>query len=245
MNICYEGSNGISDIRTCIIEEILYISMTDVLTILNIENREINKNNVVKSMASVLRRQLEALDTDEYIRLPVEHPRFESEKEIFLTQPGLYRVLSTDNTKAGKKFQKWVFHDVIPSLTKYGVYPPPKVPTGSPLTQMAELLAQTLRRQDEIASDVNNVKNEVKNLDDRVAVIEVNNKGLKYLSTVRERIEEKELELNQKQEDYIVEWCEKITIEENHQSVKCLSDERNKTRFKNKVIDTAIERVVS
>ncbi|MCW0134704.1 hypothetical protein OIU89_08550 [Escherichia coli] len=50
--------------------------------------------------------------------------------------------MSSDRSAAGKRFQKWLFHEVIPSLTKHGVYPPPPEAKGSVLAQMAEILAQ-------------------------------------------------------------------------------------------------------
>ncbi len=76
-------------------------------------------------MAGLLKSQLENLEPDEYISIPVENATFKGETEVFVTQPGLYRVLSSDRSMAGKRFPKWLYHEVIPSLTKHGVYPPP------------------------------------------------------------------------------------------------------------------------
>jgi hypothetical protein len=93
IKICYEGETGTSDIRTCQFDGILHISLEDLLITLNKENRELNDKHISKSMAGILRSQLEALENDEYIRVPRENKKFKEDTEIFVTQPGLYRVL--------------------------------------------------------------------------------------------------------------------------------------------------------
>ena len=104
--ICYEGESGASNIRTCIHEDITHISLKDILITINKENKEIDDSYVTKSLSGILKAQSEALDEDEYILIPVKDPRFPNQKEIFVTQPGLYRVLSSDRSMAGKRFQK-------------------------------------------------------------------------------------------------------------------------------------------
>src|SRR6185437_8538155 len=50
-------------------------------------------------------------------------------KQSLLTvyEPGLYKLLFKKSRKPEvKRFQKWVFSEVLPSLRKYGVYPPPE-----------------------------------------------------------------------------------------------------------------------
>ena len=39
-----------------------------------------------------------------------------------INEPGLYRLLSRSNKKRARKFQRWVFHDVLPSIRKTGMY---------------------------------------------------------------------------------------------------------------------------
>ncbi|EFH3064032.1 hypothetical protein GUE89_25420, partial [Escherichia coli] len=177
--ICYRGETGESDLRTLILGEILYISLRDVLVTLNKENREINADYTVKSMAGIIRAQLQALDPDEYITTDAENGVFEGQKEIFVTQPGLYRVMSSDRSAAGKRFQKWLFHEVIPSLTKYGVYPPPPEAKGSAFAQMAEILAQNSRaladaihNHEKLVEDVSRVKGKVANVENRLKLLE-------------------------------------------------------------------------
>ena len=92
---------------------------------------------------------------------------------------GLYRVMSSDRSAAGKRFQKWLFHEVIPSLTKHGVYPPPPEAKGSALAQMAEILAQNSRaladaihRHEKLVEDVSQVKGKVADVENRLNLLE-------------------------------------------------------------------------
>lgn len=87
--------------------------------------------------------------------------------------------MSSDRSAASKRFQKWLFHEVIPSLTKHGVYPPPPEAKGSALAQMAEILAQNSRaladaihRHEKLAEDVSLVKGKVADVENRLDLLE-------------------------------------------------------------------------
>jgi prophage antirepressor-like protein len=41
-------------------------------------------------------------------------------------EPGLYRLIMKSRKPEAKKFQKWIFKEVLPSIRKYGIYPPPE-----------------------------------------------------------------------------------------------------------------------
>ncbi|NNN85643.1 hypothetical protein FKN93_16985 [Vibrio sp. A8-1] len=59
IEIIYEGENGRSDIRTYRdYEDILYVSLVDVIRTLNRENREHDERHIIKSMAGILKAQL-------------------------------------------------------------------------------------------------------------------------------------------------------------------------------------------
>ncbi|WP_414148242.1 hypothetical protein ACMGGR_04285 [Erwinia sp. BNK-24-b] len=75
--ICYQGEIGDSDLRTVVIDNILHISLRDVLVTLNKENREINADYAVKSMAGIIKAQLQALDADEYLNVGIKNATFE------------------------------------------------------------------------------------------------------------------------------------------------------------------------
>jgi prophage antirepressor-like protein len=49
-------------------------------------------------------------------------------KQTLLTvyEPGLYKLLFKSKKPEAKRFQKWVTNEVLPSIRKYGIYPPPE-----------------------------------------------------------------------------------------------------------------------
>lgn len=219
--ICYRGETGESDLRTLILGEILYISLRDVLVTLNKENREINADYTVKSMAGIIRAQLQALDPNEYITTDAENSVFEGQKEIFVTQPGLYRVMSSDRSAAGKRFQKWLFHEVIPSLAKYGVYPPPPEAKGSAFAQMAEILAQNSRaladaihNHEKLVEDVSRVKGKVANVENRLKLLESSPSTItEDMQSLDERLAFLDMRMEEKHFTETLAWCENLSVQ--------------------------------
>ncbi len=75
------------------------------------------------------------LDSDEKGIVVVDTPGGEQEM-LTVTEPGLYRLLSKSRKTIAKRFQRWVFHDVLPSIRKTGSYsigltaPPPTIPSA-------------------------------------------------------------------------------------------------------------------
>lgn len=39
-----------------------------------------------------------------------------------VNEPGLYRLIFKSNRPEAKKFQKWIYHEVLPQIRKTGVY---------------------------------------------------------------------------------------------------------------------------
>lgn len=248
MEICYEGETGSSDIRTCYFDDILHIALKDVLITLNKENRELDERHTPKHLINMIRTQIQDLDSDEYILVPVKNGIFDDEKEVFVTQPGLNRVLSSNKSKAGKKFQRWLYHDVIPSLIKHGVFPPPKTPQGSALSQMAEILAQNSRAladqiviQEQLANEVESVKSEIGSVSNRLDKLE--SSGEKFIIPVKERFDDLNLPLDGKKELEVVTWCENLSLTLNRKRIACPSGERLNAKFHLEVIDKAISLV--
>ncbi len=60
-----------------------------------------------------------ALDSDEK---SLRKTNVDSKSRRLINEPGLYRLLSRSNKNRAKKFQKWVFHDVLPTIRKTGSY---------------------------------------------------------------------------------------------------------------------------
>lgn len=138
----YQSGNETSKIRTFYKEETLYVSLEDVVLMLAKSNTAIN-NRIKTGLGTLLKAQQEVLDPDEYEHFSAPDDLSSSpRKEVFITQPGLFRLISRDSTPASKQFQRWLFHEVLPSIHKHGTYPPPAKQGGSDLMSLAHALAQ-------------------------------------------------------------------------------------------------------
>lgn len=247
IKLCYEDEGQSTDIRTYYIEDVLHVALQDVLIVLNKENRKISSSYVAKSMAGLLRAQLEALDNDEYTMLPVQNPLFPDQTEVFVTQPGLYRVLSSDRSSAGKKFQKWLFHEVIPSIANYGTYPPPLSAKGSALSKMAEMvavnarmLADTIARQELLESKVQNVASDIEQIRTQMVKIEAKSNDVSLI-TVTDRLNERGLLFTSEQEYELWSWCENITLSKSRPKDTFGSRNRLSHRYTLETVDDGIE----
>ncbi|HIE0017524.1 BRO family protein [Serratia marcescens] len=242
INVCYESASGSIDIRTCYIEGILHFSLKDIFIVLNKENKELGEKNPTRFIPNLIKNQINDLELDEYRNVPVKDGAYEDEKEIFVTQPGLNRVMGNDKSMAGRKFQRWLYHEVVPSLTKHGTYPAPQTPQGSALTRMAEVVAQNaiaiadiFRQQDELVQKMDDVST-------RLAKLEDGNED-EHILTVKQWFERAETALSEKKEYEIVVWCENLSITKNSPMKKCASGERMRTKFYSAIILEAKELV--
>ncbi|MCV2884486.1 hypothetical protein OE749_07255 [Aestuariibacter sp. AA17] len=82
-----------------------FFSLIDILSILN--HKSPIDSSFVKSI-------VKNLDKDEY---------YQFEESVYVNQPGLLRIFSLDESSDSKKLRRWLYHEVIPSLIKYGTYP--------------------------------------------------------------------------------------------------------------------------
>jgi prophage antirepressor-like protein len=48
------------------------------------------------------------------------------QNQLTVYEPGLYRLIFQSRKAEAKRFQKWVFGEVLPSIRKHGIYPPPQ-----------------------------------------------------------------------------------------------------------------------
>jgi prophage antirepressor-like protein len=66
-------------------------------------------------------KALETLEPDEKGTKNVRTPGGEQEM-LTVTEPGLYRLIFKSRKPVAKRFQRWVFHEVLPSIRKTGSY---------------------------------------------------------------------------------------------------------------------------
>ncbi|MGN1358645.1 MAG: Bro-N domain-containing protein [Bacilli bacterium] len=96
------------------------------------------------------------LDNDEFISDKLEGMNM---KSILLNESGLYNAIFGSKLESAKKFRKWVFHEVLPSIRKHGAY----------ITE--ELLADNEKLQDTISQlqlDSKMIKEEKEELQNEV-----------------------------------------------------------------------------
>ena len=69
---------------------------------------------------------LENFDDDEKMTLSITEghsgKRGGAQFMNFVSEPGMYRLIFMSRKPEAKKFQRWVFHEVLPSIRKYGYY---------------------------------------------------------------------------------------------------------------------------
>ncbi|HGU6645219.1 TPA: Bro-N domain-containing protein [Klebsiella pneumoniae] len=235
LQLCYEGECGENYIRSMNEKGQLFVSLSDVLKTLSAENRKLD-GKASQSLITVLKAVIKTLDPDEFRNLPLIVDG-ETISETFLTEPGLYRVLAQDTTAAGKKFQRWLFHSVLPSIREFGVYPPPPKQERSELSAFANSLQQTVQalvmeieRREELESRVNQVELKVNSLESL--------RDLSKFRSVPQRL--LELELEGYSVDEIWQWCEKLRSEKGAEKIKCPSGININTCYPLALVDEAI-----
>lgn len=113
-------------VRVVLLEEEPWFVASDIATALDY------------SEAAKLTRMLEADEKGLHI---VETLGGNQEVSI-ISQPGLFRALSNSRSPKAKPFQRWLFHDVLPTIYKTGRYVAPQPLTAEELmspTQQAEI----------------------------------------------------------------------------------------------------------
>lgn len=74
-------------------------------------------------------RVLKTLDDDEKGVVTVTTPGGDQDV-LIVSEPGLYKILFRSTNPVAKRFTRWVTHEVLPSIHKYGYYDPRIEHTG-------------------------------------------------------------------------------------------------------------------
>lgn len=243
IKVCYQGDKGNSDIRTLRRGDILYVSLVDVMTALNRENKKDNENHRSASMPKILRGLLEDLEEDEYIYVDNEKMTHTSGREMFLTQPGLFRVLSHDRSKAGKAFQRWLYHDVVPSLTKHGVYPAPLVNPESEVKRAVQLLLAEIEQREKLEQETKEqfIKHEkmISSIELQLEKLQSNHSDTEFAS-ISDFCETRAISLNNFQ--LIQGYCMKICLENSEPTSKRVIKDQSIQLYPVHVILEAVQR---
>lgn len=235
LQLCYEGECGESFIRSISEDGQLYVSLSDVIRTLSAENRKIDGKPSAR-MTTLLNAVVKTLDVDEFKNVPFVDDGVES-KETFLAEPGLYRVLAQDTTAAGKKFQRWLFHEVLPSIREYKTYPPPIVKKRSEISALAYglqqtvgLLAMEIEKREVLEARVEEVELKVNSIE--------NLRDISNFKTVSQRL--LELDLGNLDVEELWQWCEKLKSESGAEKIKCPSGVAMNSYYPIEIVDKAI-----
>lgn len=66
---------------------------------------------------------------------------------LAINEPGLYRIIFSSRKKAAEKFQRWVFHEVLPAIRQTGTYTHKGVDTDDALPTMLEQRLSALEQR--------------------------------------------------------------------------------------------------
>ncbi len=95
------------EIRTVEIDGQIWWVASDVCKILDIKNP---------------RNAISSLDVDEKDDVAITDTIGKKQNMNIINEPGLYRLIFKSIKPEAKKFQKWVYHEVLPKLRKTGIY---------------------------------------------------------------------------------------------------------------------------
>ena len=100
----FEGN----DVRTLNYDEQIWFAAPDVTKALKLTNTTVS---------------LKSLDGDEVTKFNLGGLSGETN---FISEPGLYKLIGASRKPAAKRFNRWVTHEVLPSIRKHGAYMTPE-----------------------------------------------------------------------------------------------------------------------
>lgn len=232
------------EIRTIYRNEEVLFCLSDVVKILAEQNTELAKDGKRSGLGGLTKALLDALDQDEKHSIP-ELELNNPQDAQFVTQPGLFRIILRDNSPACKKFQRWVFHEVLPSIQRYGTYPPPAIAQGSDVKKAVILLLEEIEERERLEREtkerfiqterrLNELSHKISSTMPNVAY------GVNY-STVADYCKDNEIEKTQEQ--LLQGWCIKICAEEGHSSYKRLDNGQETISFPDLVLIKAASKI--
>jgi len=220
-----------SDIRTVYQDSVVYFSLLDVVKTLASQNVKLSENRRPDGLAGLIKAQIEVLDADECCDL---------DGEPFVTEPGLFRIILRDNSEACKRFQRWVLHEVLPSIRKYGTYPPPLVEQNSDVKRIVQSLLMEIEEREKLEQRTKEQfkKHEImlNDLSDKISQVSSKYNSSEFLS-VSEYCHSNGINLSHEQ--IIFGWCLKIVAEEGEPSIKKMIDGSEILHFPEHVIAKA------
>lgn len=247
--LLYPSSSGELEIRTIQKDGITLFNLGNIVKAITKESQILEGNNVT-NQTSFLRESISALDDDERHTEIIGGERGQDTKyEHFVTEPGIYRVVSRAKSSGAKKFQRWVYHDVMPALRKYGIYPAPKENDDSFILQLADqqakqsqLLSQYIRQAESKFKEIENkfAENEKQLGDINQRLTSIENANIPSVRFYSVEDSFKGLSLDNTNLIYVIALCEKICTEKNIAYLPSVNSIRTEQKFTKDVIELAL-----
>lgn len=182
------------EIRTIFENEEIYFCLYDVTKTLAEQNVKLAEGGKVDSLSGLILAQINSLDEDEiksFDNLP------------YVTQPGLFRIILRDNSRACKQFQRWVLHEVLPSIQKYGTYPAPLDGAESDVKRIVKSLLLEIEQRERLERET---KEKLASHEKRMDVID-------------QKIEKLSLSSSETEYISVEDYCNRELIDDVHHSL--------------------------
>lgn len=233
INLNYDGAGSSINIKTIVKDGKPLFCLNDLIGALRNKNEKIDAGRALLAMKNFLNAMLDKLPSNEIERIPFPNDNNPDATEMYVTEPGMYRVVMSDTTEPSLKFQYWIFNEVLPSIREFGCYPPPIQTKSSGLLAVAELVTEEIRQRQKLEQKVDAVAEKVEQI--------ASNNDLDNYSTV-----EAWLTLNKVKDIdslHLIALCEKLCAEKFETSLKSASGNREDTKFPVGILKTALEQL--
>ncbi|GAA6134621.1 hypothetical protein NBRC116188_14100 [Oceaniserpentilla sp. 4NH20-0058] len=170
--------DGGNEVRTIFKDEI-YFCLHDVISLLAHQNTTLSTSKKPDGLFGLIKAQSEVLEDDEKVKF---------ENELYITQPGLFRIILRDNSQACKNFQRWVLHEVLPCIQKHGTYPAPLVETDSDVKRIVQSLLLEIEQRERLEKETKEKfeihEKVLNNLSERIESISSNKDNISFIDPI-------------------------------------------------------------
>jgi prophage antirepressor-like protein len=220
-----------NEIRTICEDSVVYFSLVDVVETLTVQNTKLAQGERSDGLGGLLKAQIDVLEEDE---------SKDFNGDPYVTEPGLFRIILRDNSAACKRFQRWVLHEVLPSIQKYGTYPPPLVEQNSDVKRIVQSLLLEIEEREKLEQRTKEQfrRHEMilNDLSRKITNTSEVNSSLNFIS-VDEYCSLNAIEQSHSQ--LIFGWCLKLVAEDNEPSMKQIFDGKELLLFPAHVVAKA------
>ncbi|ODQ01037.1 BRO family protein [Salinivibrio sp. SS2] len=235
--LLYPSANGEVQIRTIEQDGKVLFCFPDVVQVLSKDNVYFSSTKGKREGFAGLLSKLSTVLKDKHrVIIPLSQANeFGADFDFYITEAGLYKLLTYDQSDASERFQDWVFEDVLPSIRQFGCYPSPKQGASEMSTMVAllkqnvTLLAQEIEKREEL-------EKKVMTIDDRVTAIESDIKDDELIS-ISSFIENNNITATDPELLWV--WCQKIKLQSGADSKKPNDDDKLKYRYPLFVLEQA------